>query len=62
MAMDTCPHAWLRLCEEVYRATSRWVADHPDAAATDLEHLLTTSYNTNHRFPVVVRLPSTLRQ
>ena len=39
---------WLMVCQEVYRATMRWVTDHPDATPDAIERLITASCAALH--------------
>jgi|GEM_PF-5363014 len=43
METRICFQEWILLCQELYRATSRWVAEHPDTAPADIEQIITTS-------------------
>jgi hypothetical protein len=48
MEPRVCSQEWLRLCQELYHATVRWVGDHPDAASADIERVITTTCTYLH--------------
>jgi transposase len=48
MEPRVCYQEWLRLCQELYYATVRWVGDHPDAASADIERVITTTCTYLH--------------
>jgi len=48
MEPRVCSQEWLRLCQELYQSTVRWVGDHPDAASADIERVITTTCTYLH--------------
>jgi hypothetical protein len=59
MEPSACSPEWLLLCQELYDATIRWGAEHPDAAPADIERFITTSctYLRVHLTDVPTRQP-----